>query len=95
MEAVDTIKQMNDCSDSVLNSLVVLNKSQSKYFQTSDNSSNKIYEQMRTDCESVNKYKTALILRLIVDMPLNVSVWALISLIYQMIHSLNPKSIFL
>ena len=90
MEAVDTIKQMNDCSDSVLKSLVVLNKSQSKHLL----SNNCNFEEKTLisdkkdgiDCESTNRYKTALILKLVIQMPLNVSIFVLIQTKSNPIH---------
>lgn len=77
MEAVDTIKQMNDCADAVLSSLVALRQRQSKHFiKTKSSSEENIVDKHKNngiDQKSIETYESALILKLITELPLNVS----------------------
>ena len=77
MEAVDTIKQMNGCADSVLNSLVALRQSQSKHLIKTKSSLNESFLidniGFGMDLQAIKTYKSALILKLITELPLNVS----------------------
>ncbi|CAG2159777.1 unnamed protein product [Oppiella nova] len=77
IEAVDTIKQMNQSVDYVLNSLQTLTKRQSNHLLATNKSS---YERIngsdgqhfQRNVDSVMRYKCGLILKLVIEMPLNI-----------------------
>ncbi|CAG2117742.1 unnamed protein product, partial [Medioppia subpectinata] len=77
IEAVDTIKQMNQSVDNVLNSLQSLASSQSNHMlslkQSSFDKTNGFDEQhSRRSVDLVKRYKCGVILKLVIEMPLNI-----------------------